>query len=388
MNILAILRPENVSLARALLQRRHSLWVAPREVCILLRKIGYPCQPFEEEEVRPPAVTGTSGVVDTLIAERQESVVSMSRAVRLLHQKEGLDAVVVWTDAPAPQRAAVLTAKALGIPTFEVTHGAMNTYRQGHFECESHVDHILAPGKEEEDFRAFYGSKAQVHVAGKPSFDWMKEVNRPTIRASIREHLGLPDRRPLVLYGMTWRHPFSTWERDSDLGEKDVFEAHMNLQAMCAPYLVVKPHYARSSRQEIERLARYCEGNGIEEYAITGLDTAAILPAVDLVVSHKSSLLVEAVLMGIPALGFDFRERNDFAFYQGLGIEWVSRRSMLREAMSRCLLDRSTRERLARERENAAYYFNGPNDGRAAERCADILEALCQREGQHATAGH
>ena len=78
--------------------------------------------------------------------------------------------------------------------------------------------------------------------------------------------------------------------------------------------------------------------------------------------------------MDIPAVGFDFRERNDFAFYAGRGIEWVDRRDSLLSAIARCLLDAPTRARLADERAASKEYFNGPNDGMASERCVDAIE--------------
>lgn len=385
-NILACLRPENTILAAALVERGHSLWVAPRELMIRMRQMGICAQPIYCDDAGDVAIAELSGKTRSMLSEapdgpakdcilnRLEDVTEMVWSVQHLHEQEGLDAVLVWTDAPSQQRAAVLAAKVLGIPTFEITHGALNTYRQGHFECESHVDYILAPGQEEADFRAFYGNKAEVIVTGKPTFDWIVRCDGYHEKIAIREQLGIPFNRPIVLYGMTWRHPFSTWERDFDLGESTVLEAHMNLQASCKPYLVIKPHYIRSNREECENITRWCESNGMVEYGVTSLDPRAILPAVDLVVSHKSSLLVEAVLMDIPAVGFDFRERNDFAFYQGRGIEWVSSRGSLLPAMARCLLDAPTRSRLSLERESAKHYFNGPNDGKAIERCIDAIE--------------
>ena len=375
MKILAYLRRENNGLAFALMSAGHDLWVFPDDVMLMQRKLGFPAQPLEGEEPSPKPA-GITGMLEDYVGARWNNVSSMVRAVKALHAKEKLDAVVVWTDAGILQRAMVLAAKSCGIPTFELTHGALNTYRQGHFECESHVDYILAPGQEEADFRAFYGSKAEVIITGKPSFDWMWNDSRLKVRGFMRDKLGIPERRPVILYGMTWRHPFSTWERDVDRGEATVMEAHMNLQAVCKPFTIIKPHYISADDKFVKSVAAWCDANGVTDYAVTGMDVQALLPTVDLVVSHKSSLLVEAVLCDLPAVGFDFRERNDFDFYRGLGIEWVDRPADLSPAMARCLLDKDTRDRLAAERERGKAYFNDACDGRATER---VIAAISQR---------
>ncbi len=286
------------------------------------------------------------------------------------------DALIVWTDAIPTTRCAVLASRKRGIPTFEITHGAFNTYRQGHFECDSYVDAILAPGQEEADFRSFYGSAAQVLITGKPSFDWMAAMDNQAERARIKEQWGIPAHRPIVLYGMTWRHPFSTWERDGDRGEWDVYAAHANLLPICKPYLLVKPHYVFENKAMVEALHTELQQMGLVEYSVVTGPTRSILPACDLIVSHKSTLLVEGVLMDIPCVGFDFRERNDHAFYPDLGIEWCEKRADLLPTMTRCLLDATTKQRLADERMTAKTYFNGPNDGHAAERCVSSIERV------------
>lgn len=375
MKILSYLRRENNGLAFALMDRGHDLWVFPDDVMLMQRKIGFPAQPLEGADPTP-CPSGLAGLVESHVQERWGQTSSIVGAVKALHAKEGLDAVLVWTDAGILQRAMVLAAKHLGIPTFEITHGALNTYRQGHFECESHVDYVLAPGQEEKDFRAFYNAKCDVLITGKPSFDWMFSGSMLAARSAVRGKLDIPDRRPIILYGMTWRHPFSTWERDLDRGESTVMEAHMNMQPVCKPFTIIKPHYVQASDKGVREIAAWCEANGITDYAVTGMDIQALLPAVDMVVSHKSSLLVEAVLMDKPAVGFDFRARNDFDFYRGLGIEWVSEPRDLMNAMTRCLLDRDTRDRLAVERERGKVYFNHICDGRATGRVVDAIEQV------------
>lgn len=368
MRLIALLRPENRSLVEALLNAGHKVTVQEQVAAAMPAECDVLAWPNER--------SGMAGYSTMSVTEKINALIpAMAQIIDTLNARE-YDALIVWTDAIPTSRCAVLASRKRGIPTFEITHGAFNTYRQGHFECDSYVDVILAPGQEEADFRKFYGSAAEVIITGKPSFDWMALIDRQAEKTSIKENLGIPAHRPIVLYGMTWRHPFSTWERDGDRGEWDVYSAHLNLLPICKPYLLVKPHYVFEARAHVERLRYEMDQMGVVEYAIVTGSTRNILPAADLVVSHKSSLLVESVLLGIPCVGFDFRERNDFAFYPGLGIEWCDRRDRLLETISRTLLDFPTKERLKMERVKARHYFNGPDDGHAAERCVAAIERV------------
>lgn len=368
MRLIAIMRPENRSLVEAFLAAGHSVTVQEQVASSM---------PTECESLPwPDERCGMQGFQSFSVVEKiNANIPAMVQIIDTLNARD-YDALIVWTDAIPTARCAVLASRKRGIPTFEVTHGAFNTYRQGHFECDSYVDVILAPGKEEADFRRFYGSAAEVIMTGKPSFDWMADIDMEAQRSVIRERWQIPERRPVILYAGTWRHPFSTWERDRDWGEWDVYSAHMNLLSICKPFLIVKPHYCTAGRGAVEAIKHRMEQDGIVEYGIMTGPTRDILPAVDLVVSHKSTMLVESVLLDIPALGFDFRERNDFAFYPGLGIEWCDKRDRLLSAMGRCLLDSTTKDRLAMERVEAKHYFNGPHDGKAAERCVAAVERV------------
>lgn len=368
MRIVAILRPENRSLVEALLAAGHQVLVEEQVAALM--------PPECESLPWPNERSGLRGYASFTPVEKINALIpAMAQIIDTLNARE-YDALVVWTDAIPTTRCAVLASRKRGIPTFEVTHGAFNTYRQGHFECDSYVDVILAPGQEEADFRKFYGSGAEVIVTGKPSFDWMASVDKAAKRETIKERWSLPPHRPIVLYGMTWRHPFSTWERDGDRGEWDVYSAHMNLLPICKPFLLIKPHYVFESEFMVKRLQHELEQQGITEYAIVTGTTPNILPACDMVVSHKSSLLVESVLLDIPCVGFDFRERNDFAFYPNRGIEWCADRAAMLPTITRTLLDAPTKLRLAEERVSAKPYFNGPHDGRAAERCVASIERV------------
>lgn len=371
MRLLTILRAENIGLVKTLIDAGHDV-VMPDDYASLYHRIGVDV----ESVIFPADPDGQPGVLRETVPNKISAVAGVAPRTIDAVRKVKADAVVLWTDAPTIPRIVALTARQDGIPSFEVTHGALNTYRQGHFECDSYVDYILAPGQEEVDFRRFYGSKAEVIITGKPSLDWIATANRDEAQETLLERFGITTKRPLVLYGMTWRHPFSTWERDADLGESDVLQAHMDLIPVCNPFLVIKPHYCTASNQHIARIHELCAKAGVVDFGIIVGPTQATLPAFDLVVSHKSSLLVESVLLGIPSVGFDFREYNDFAFYRGRGIEWIGKRENLKFAIGKCLLDAPTKARLQTERDTSQTYFNGPNDGHAAERCVEIIEQM------------
>lgn len=368
MRLIMVARSENASLVAEMCKRGHEV-LMPDATIGLFRQAGLPVKPISMPQ-DPNAIPGYLGLT---MQEKIQCVASAAPQVIDAVTASKADAVIVWTDAPPMPRLMVLAARARAIPTFEITHGSFNTYRQGHFETESYVDYVLAPGQEEVDFRAFYGSKANVVVTGKPTLDWTATVDKMSARSTVMEQAGI-SRRPIVLYGMTWRHPFSTWERDKDLGESEVFSAHKMLLNVCKPYLIIKPHPVMANMAE--RVRAMCDEAGMTDYAVTTMPVSSVLPGCDLLVSHNSSLLVEAVLCDIPAVCFSFREWNDHRFHAGRGVECVERREDLLPAMARCLLDGEVKDRLAEERIAAKHYYNGLNDGHATERVVDTIEKL------------
>lgn len=371
MRIVFLARLENGGLIHEMLERRHDVLI-PDAQAEGFRRAG-----LKVGEIRlPQDPNAAQGYLGLPMERKIECIANAAPQVIDAITAAKTDAVVTWTDAPPLPRLVCIAARARGIPTFEITHGSFNTYRQGHFETESYVDYVLAPGQEEVEFRKFYDSSARVCVTGKPTLDWTAKADRAESRRQLVESAGISPKRPIILYGMTWRHPFSTWERDKDLGESDVFNAHKMLLNVCKPYLIIKPHPVMSQGWFAERLKAQCDEAGMTDYAITTMSAARLLPACDLVVSHKSSLLVESILCDIPTIGFSFREWNDHRFTPGKGIEWVERRDDLLGCMARCILDHATKRRLADERAAAKHYFNGPNDGKATRRVVDTIERL------------
>ena len=360
MKVLTLLRPENLPFMLELHQQGCEMWDL-RDAAVAFRRFNIPVQPVDIVS----CADGGSGI--------EAEIKAMANTVEMLHTSEGIDALVVWTDAIPYTRAAVIAAKHLGIPTFEITHGFMNTYRQGHFECKSYVDHILSPGEEEVDFRKFYGQSVEVVPCGKPQWDSVTPGYIDACRDAVRDRFSIPGGRPIVLYGTTWRHQFSTWENDGGDIAPEVFEAHMNLRTVCNPFLIVKPHYSVATKALTDNLRNHLGSMGVTDFAVITGDSQLFIPACDLLVSHKSSLLVEGVLMDKPTVGFDFRERNDFAFYWDKGIAWEADPGNLMHTMSAVLLDKGVKRKMTADRPAAKWYFNNACDGHAAQRCVDAI---------------
>lgn len=371
MRIVFLARIENAGLISELLKRGHEVLI-PDAQADGFRRAGLKV----DEIALPQDPNAMVGYLSLPMERKIECIANAAPQVIDAITAAKPDAVVVWTDAPPLPRLVCIAARARGIPTFEITHGSFNTYRQGHFEVDSFADYTLAPGQEEADFRAFYKSDANVVVTGKPTLDWTATIDKSEARRQLVEASGISPKRPIILYGMTWRHQFSTWERDKDLGESEVFNAHKMLLNVCRPYLIIKPHPVMSQAWVAERIKAQCDEAGMTDYAITTMPVSSILPACDLLVSHNSSLLVEGILCDIPSICFSFREWNDHKFHAGRGVECIERRDDLLGCMARCILDHATKLRLADERAAAKHYYNGPNDGQATQRVADTIEKL------------
>lgn len=316
-----------------------------------------------------------------------EASVYTSELVRRLHEKYPLDALVTWTDATPSERAAIFTCKHLGIPTFELRHGSWAHYLQGHFECESMVDTVLSPGDEDRLFLEFYGNKNDIVVTGKPQYDWTTMQDMQVIRQQAREKYNIPSDRPVIMYCTTWRHQFDYWEyTDPDPNNlRLVLQAHASLKQVCNPFLIVKLHPQMAGLMQQYR--NFCEYHQATDYAITDADASIILPAADVVVSHQSSVISECVIYGIRSIVIEFRPYNDHGFFKGRGFVPCSQPSQLEVEIGRLLLDRAYKAKLDAEMTANKFFWAGPNDGMASERCCDVIEERvnarkCHHRGQ------
>ena len=401
LNVLAYVRTVDMALLRAMVDRGWNVWSQSGMVTDAGKR-GISLRPFESQisskEVDKARATGEElgkvkfdgkskfliNSVDqwdkfkndltTPLRSHIKDCVVMSEVILKLHEKQPLDAVIVWTDATPTARALIFTAKHLGIPTFEARHGAWAHYIQGHFECESLVDTVFSTGEEDKLFLEFYGNKNDIVVTGKPQFDWPAMADKKLLRSIIKAHFKIPDDRPVIIYGTTWKHPFSYWEYQDDilLYLTSVLKAHMALQETCNPFLIIKLH--PQTNLDLDKYREFCEAQGASEYAVTTGESSMMLPAADVLITHQSSLVSEAVIYHVPSIVFDYRDYNDHGMFKNRGLTFVDKPNKLAPAIAKLLLDDEYKSHIQQEMEDNTFFWVGLNDGKSSHRCCEVIE--------------
>ena len=132
--------------------------------------------------------------------------------------------------------------------------------------------------------------------------------------------------------------------------------------------LVIKPHPAETE-------ASYADAAGPGAIAPAGVDLAALLAACDLVVTVNSTVAVDAMTLGIPALSVGM-PNNLVPFAVAGGIAGVFEPGGLDGVLGRLLWDEAARAELAERGRACAAQAGMQADGGAAARAAAALAGL------------
>ena len=145
--------------------------------------------------------------------------------------------------------------------------------------------------------------------------------------------------------------------------------------------LVVKPHPAETA----DVYASAVGSAAAARLAPAGLDLAVLIAACDLVVTVNSTVAVDAMALGIPALAVGV-PNNLTPFVAAGGVAGVYAPSELEPAMARLLWDDSARADLVAKGLACAASGGMWSDGGAADRAARALADLANRGGPPADA--
>ena len=146
--------------------------------------------------------------------------------------------------------------------------------------------------------------------------------------------------------------------------------------------LVVKPHPAETADLYAAALATM----PAVQIAPAALDLATLLAACDLVVTVNSTVAIDAMALGIPALSVGV-PNNLTPFVVAGGVAGVYHPSELQPTLARLLRDEAARADLVARGLACAESGGIRSDGGAAARAADALSALANRGAASADAG-
>lgn len=218
-----------------------------------------------------------------------------------------------------------------------------------HLHLVSHPDHarrVVAMGED----------PAAVHIVGAPGLDNARRTDLPD-RAQVAAHLGLALDPPVIVVTL---HP-------ATLGGDPAAEAEAvaaAMDAVAATYVITMPNTDPGHEAVRARLARAARAT--RRVAVDALGDRfywGLLNAADALVGNSSSALIEAPVLGLPAVNVGDRQRGRL---RGENVVDAPANASAIAAALRAVLAPGFRARLAGR--------DGPyGDGRSAERILDVL---------------
>jgi len=320
--------------------------------------------------------------VEELLRGRLATQLAVVEFGRALARSGRLAGVVVHEDVTAPVRALLEAVRPFGVPSVHVPHGVYADERLVGADVHgvAHTDVVAVAGEVEREWFLRRGVlPARLVVTGNPAWDPL--CGRPRQSAAV---LGLPPGR-VVTVTTTWLGADSAdhggiraaHERQLRAGLKAI----ASLQARHPDlHLVLKLHPSAPSGEE-ERLARLAAEAGARVGCLLRDRLPDVLAASDVLLTLPSTVAVEAVVAGTPVVAIEF-------FFDGDAVLTVPAEvGAIAAALADVLAGSGRSAGFAARRRQFVARYNGPSDGRAAERVARLVENLAAAAERRETDG-
>lgn len=229
--------------------------------------------------------------------------------------------LVVLTDEADSQGLSLVSAcRIRSVPTIAVQHGVLHPFHFGY--VHDPADHRASPPFPLPDLTLVYGAyfrevlehcghfpPGSVRVTGSPGSDAMVRARALPRDPGFRERLGLSGRGPLVV--------LATQPLPDLRDRENILEATCRaMDRMPGGVLVVKPHPAEwdlaAHRAALRR-------HGLPELLLPEADLTDLFRHADLAVAQSSTTLIEALLLGCPAITLNLTGDPEILPYAGSG---------------------------------------------------------------------
>lgn len=204
--------------------------------------------------------------------------------------------IVITTNSPRAERAAVLIAKERGIPNISLVDlfGLKEMYPL----CSDHLCVLSMQTKKNLEKQMV---KSQIHITGNPAFDMLHRYHKP-VNTEWRQNNIQQGNKPCVTWLVQpayWKLTSDELYKYSDNEMRHLFEALLKATKSLNATLLIRPHPSQSAALFESWCANY---NDDEIRLVAHLPLYPLLNAVDAAVSTTSTSALEACLIGTPTL--------------------------------------------------------------------------------------
>jgi hypothetical protein len=326
----------------------------------------------------------SDGLAETL---RTSVISSMLRidALRFCAAQTDLRCLVVSDDVRPDMRAMVTAAARFGIPSLQVIHAMplatpvpwrpVSTTRTAVYS-----DHAG-------DLCAALGAPAEsLAVTGNPGWDEVAHPPRPGARVQACRDMGLDPDRPIVTYAATgaqpWTELWATYPDHHVRLARHVFDAFVSLSARHTDWqFVLRPRPGPEQGTFFDGLLAELPEALRGQFSLDRTPPLVSTMVADVYVCTESGIGIEAMLSDTPVVNVALDDCGDEVYHEGLGPLFDDEDAVLQARtpesigvlVEAAMTDNDTRAALERRRPRSIARFNGPNDGRAAERVAALV---------------
>ena len=299
-----------------------------------------------------------------------EVVKHIERAYEIL-DREKPGAIVLADDSSITERSFALAARARGVPTIQTTYSYYSSS-----SVVGSIDQTAAWGPAVKDFLVEHGlaPKDGIQITG----NQVSEAERLRVaslsKADILKKLGVGEGKSVVFFASQAVHPPAITVELYDWLLQCVYVAVKQLPEY---HFIVKLHPG----EEFDSHYRCRSKMGIENVTLVrDWNLYELLKVCDVQVSCLSVTALEAMTMDKPVINIQLPGRGDALPYTERGAALAVRSTEeLVAAIRLVLVDENTRQRLKLARSRFVLDYDGPQDGLAAKRLADLALGMAGR---------
>lgn len=296
--------------------------------------------------------------------------------------------IVVNEDVMPFARICVEWGKARGIPVLHIEHGPANANPYS-VHNQLNADCLAIAGKRTiSQWQDLGFPTEKLRVTGYPGLDGMLEYvhamdgKKLQLAESLKSRLGLPVDLPLIVFFPTWFAPL-TASAKSDIFHTTLSSFMHSAVALLARGVacnfVVKDRYANEAygSEWFNKVLLQIDPEHRKFFAYVYEDSKPWVTAADVVVSVFSSITIEAMMAGVPAINL----LNDSGLRCGpnheaeCGIVEVADEN-LAEAIASILQDAGLRQYMVEQQRSFCANYNRGIDGMTSQRLIALMEEM------------
>lgn len=277
----------------------------------------------------------------------------MVACARTMLEKESPSLVVLTNDRADFGRAIGLGARAAGVPSMLVQFGLTLAPAHWHPGVAADLAAVQGEAPAEVIRNADNHPGLQISVTGQPKHDVLLRKVAMFPRAQVCDEYGLDPRRPIVLYASHALGEQSSTSRrglaERRLAAREVEAVYRTMAELKNVELVVKPHPNEDVEPHNQVLKKVSADNIRLVQGIEPIE--ALLSACDVLVTHHSTVGLEAVLLGKPLVIVNLSGRPDPFPYVRCGVAVGAYQDCdIASTIEAALFDPPTREGMAASR--------------------------------------